>query len=146
MERDAQILDALYEAYNSHDADGVAALYAAGGEHEDVAFGRPKRGPEAIAGGLKSFFKAFPDARWETADRLTQDGRAMARYVLTGTLQSDLGPFRAAGQRMEIRGVHVLETADGRIERSQDFWDGATLQRQMTINNDGASRHGGEPA
>lgn len=146
MERDAWILDALYEAYNRHDADAVAALYAPHGEHEDVAFGRPKRGPEAIAGGLRYFFAAFPDAHWDTSDRLADDGRAVARYVLTGTLQSDMGPFTAAGQRIEIRGVQVLETAGGRIQRSQDFWDGATFERQMKTNDEGASHHTGETA
>lgn len=146
MERETQILDALYEAYNRHDADGVAALYAPEGEHEDVAFGRPKRGPEAIAGGLRFFFAAFPDAHWDTSDRLADDGRAVARYLLTGTLQSDMGPFKAVGQRMEIRGVQVLETAAGRIERSQDFWDGATFERQMKTDNDGESHHRGDTA
>lgn len=144
MDREEQILAALYDAYNRHDADGVAALYAPDGQHEDVAIGRPKHGPDAIAGGLRYFFAAFPDARWETSDRWARDGRAVARYVLTGTLQSDMGPFKAAGQRMEIRGVQVLETAAGRIERSEDFWDGASFERQMKVNDDGESHHRGE--
>ncbi|GAC1534374.1 MAG: nuclear transport factor 2 family protein [Marmoricola sp.] len=144
MEHEAQIIDALYDAYNRHDADGVAALYGKEGEHEDVAFGRPKRGPEAIAGGLRYFLTAFPDAHWETSDRLTEKGRAVARYVLTGTLRADMGPFKAAGQRLEIRGVQVLEVAAGHIERSEDFWDGATFERQMQNNNDGESQHRGE--
>ncbi len=144
MVSDAEILDALYAAYNRHDADAVAALYSADGEHEDVAFGRPKRGPDAIADGLRFFFAAFPDARWEISDRVAQDGRAVARYVLTGTLESDMGPFKAAGQRIEIRGVQVLETEAGRIRRSEDFWDGATFERQVKTNNEGASRQTGE--
>lgn len=143
---EAEILDALLEAYNGHDADGAAALYAPHGEHEDVAFGRPKHGPAAIAGGLRSFFAAFPDAHWEASDRLFADGRAVARYVLTGTLRGDMGPFRAAGQTLELRGVQVLDMASGRIERSQDFWDGATFTRQMQGDNHGESHRGGATA
>ena len=124
-------LRALYEAYNRHDHEAAAALYAENGEHEDVAYGRPRRGREAIADGLRRFFAAFPDARWEVRDALGGTDRAAARYVLTGTLQSDLGSIVAAGQRMELRGVQVLDVASGLIERTEDYWDGSTFEQQM---------------
>ncbi|GAB3349824.1 hypothetical protein GCM10027300_13220 [Modestobacter lapidis] len=122
---------ALYEAYNRHDAGAAAALYAPDGAHEDVAVGRPTQGRDAVAAGLRRFFAAFPDAQWTATDVLEQGGLAFGRYVLTGTLQTDMGPFRAVGQRLELRGVHVLDTADGFIERSQDYWDSGTFRRQM---------------
>lgn len=134
------VLDALYEAYNSHDPDAAAALYAPEGEHEDVAYGRPKRGREAIAGGLRHFFEAFPDAHWQTRDRIVDGDRAMARYTLTATMHGDLGPFEGSGQRIELRGVQVLELQSGEIARSEDFWDGATFERQVkdSKHRDGA--------
>lgn len=131
MAHDGRVLTPLYEAYNRHDADAAAALYSPEGTHEDIAIGRPARGREAVAEGLRRFFAAFPDARWTATDQLEENGRAFSRYVLTGTLQQDMGPFRAGGQQLELPGVHVLETASGRIERSQDFWDASTFQRQM---------------
>lgn len=133
MTTHARVLEALYGAYNRHDAEAAAALYDADGMHEDVAFGRPVRGHEAIAEGLRRFFAAFPDARWEPSAQLEEHGRAFSRYLLTATLQQDMGPFHAVGQRLELDGVHVLETAAGFITRSQDFWDGGTFHRQMTI-------------
>ena len=131
MATEKQVLDALYEAYNRHDAEAAAALYAPDGTHEDVAVGRPARGRDAIAAGLQRLFTAFPDARWTASAQSAADGLAFGRYVLTGTLQQDMGPFRAAGQRLQLQGVHVLETDSGRIERSQDFWDSGAFQRQM---------------
>ena len=128
----SQALDALYEAYNRHDADAAAALYAPDGTHEDVAVGRPARGREAIAAGLRRLFTAFPDSRWTPSAQVEHDGRAFGTYVLTGTLRQDLGSIRATGQRLELRGVHVLETDSGLIRLSQDYWDSATFQRQMT--------------
>lgn len=126
-----RLLDALYEAYNRHDADAAAALYGLDGTHEDVAVGRPSRGRAAIAAGLRRLFTAFPDARWTPTSALEHDGRAFGTYILTGTLRQDMGPIRATGQRLELRGVHVLETDSGEIRLSQDFWDSATFQRQM---------------
>lgn len=132
-------LDALYDAYNQHNAEAAAMLYASGGVHEDVAYGRPKTGPEAIAKGLRHFLDAFPDAKWETHDRISSGDRAVARYKLTGTMQADLGPFRGHGQRIELRGVQVLELVGGKITRSEDFWDGATFERQVQHSDDAAT-------
>ena len=134
MTTDGRVLEALYEAYNRHDAEAAAALYVPDGTHEDVAFGRPARGREAIAAGLQRLFAAFPDARWTPTATLETGGRAFGRYVLTGRLQRDMGPIRATGQRLELPGVHVLETDAGSIRRSQDFWDSATFQRQMNTS------------
>ncbi len=69
MAGEHQVLEALYRAYNGHDADAAASLYTAGGHHEDVATQRVQRSPEAIAVGLRGFLDAFPDATggvWES--------------------------------------------------------------------------------
>lgn len=122
----------LYDAYNRHDPGRVAALYAAQGTHEDVAQSRVATGPEAVRAGLEHFLAAFPDARWEPERIVGEGSRATAAYRLTGTLRGPLGPLRPEGQRLDLRGVHVLQTAhDGRIERTVDYWDGATFARQM---------------
>jgi steroid delta-isomerase-like uncharacterized protein len=124
--------DRLFDAYNRHDTPAVARLYHADATHEDVAQGRPRRGPEAIAGGLRKFLDCFPDAQWEPyvhfADQ--HNGRAIT-YRLSATLQKPMGSLAARGQRISLRGVLVLELSDDLICRSTDYWDGVTLQRQL---------------
>nr|BAI53123.1 hypothetical protein [Arthrobacter sp. IF1] len=95
-------------------------------------------GRDAVAAGLAHFFTAFPDAHWHALDDLETTDRAMGRYVLTATLQRDMGNLKAAGQRLELRGVHILETAQGLIQRSEDFWDSKTFHNQMNTMNTGA--------
>ncbi|MBM7518624.1 ester cyclase [Nocardioides nitrophenolicus] len=131
MAGEHQVLEALYRAYNGHDADAAASLYTAGGHHEDVATQRVQRSPEAIAVGLRGFLDAFPDAHWRCLGVASDHGVVFGQYVLTGTLQGALGGLPAHGQRLELRGVHVLRTRDGQIEQSEDYWDLATFQRQM---------------
>lgn len=124
--------DRLYAAYNRHDPDAVAAVYAADAVHEEVAQGQVRSGAEAIAAGLRRFFGWFPDAHW--ARHLVIDdgrGRMAVSYLLTATLQERLGPFLPCGQPISLRGIHVLHLADGRIARSEDYWDAATFQRQL---------------
>ena len=124
----------LYDAYNRHDAAAVARLYAPDGSHEDVAHGRPRLGPGAIADGLRRFFGWFPDARWEPSLRIADRRGAVAvTYLLTATLQQPMGPIAARGQPLSLRGVQVLHLRDGLISRSEDYWDAATFHRQ--INN-----------
>jgi steroid delta-isomerase-like uncharacterized protein len=128
----------LFDAYNCHDATAVARLYHADATHEDIAPGQPRRGPEAIANGLRKFFECFPDAHWEPHAQLADhhDGRAVT-YSLSATLQRPMGSFAAHGQRVSLRGVLVLELKDNLISRSMDYWDGVTLQRQLnTINTE----------
>jgi steroid delta-isomerase-like uncharacterized protein len=122
----------LYAAYNDHDPSAVAHLYAPHATHEDVAHGRPRSGPEAIAAGLRLFFGWFPDAHWQPAFQIG-DGpdRVAIPYRLTASLQAQMGPIAPRGQAISLRGVQVLEIEDGRIGRSVDYWDAATFQRQL---------------
>lgn len=126
-----RLVGALYEAYNAHDADAAAGLYADDGRHAEVALGNERVGAAAIADGLAGFLRAFPDARWEERARIASGSRAAVTYRLTGTLKAPFGPFEPAGQRLELSGVHVLEESEGSIAVCEDFWDAATFHRQM---------------
>jgi len=126
------IIGRLYNGYNQHDPDAVGALYHPQATHEDIAPGQLKHGPEAIVAGLHKFFGWFPDAHWEA--RALADGSSgvvAITYLLTATLQSNMGPIIADGQSISLRGVHVLDMSEGLIRRSEDYWDAATFQRQL---------------
>ena len=126
--------DRLFDAYNNHDTSAVARLYQADATHEDIAQGRPRRGPQAIADGLRKFLEWFPDAQWESYARFADQPNGCAiTYRLSATLQKPMGSFAAHGQRISLRGVLVLELSDRLISRSTDYWDGATLRRQLNI-------------
>ncbi|CAD7341763.1 ester cyclase [Sphingomonadales bacterium 56] len=128
-----QIADAFYDAYNAHDTVTVQGLYAADAVHEDIAFGHPKTGAEAIASGLGQFFVWFPDAHWEIDDQVISDTLIATTYLLTGSLQADMGKTPGKGQAISLRGVHILKIANGKIVSSEDYWDADTFKRQ--INN-----------
>lgn len=125
------VVSALYDAYNAHDTAAVAALYAPGGRHVETASGNERAGGSAIAKGLATMLKAFPDARWYELKRVCNAERAAVTYILTGTLSAPFGPFEPAGQRLELRGVHVIDVGPEGIELSEDYWDSATFGRQM---------------
>ncbi|MBS1881647.1 MAG: flavin reductase [Actinobacteria bacterium] len=133
-ERALTAVEALHAAYNRHDADAAAKLYdAASGRHEDVALGHTAVGHEAIRDGLLPLFKAIPDVEWTTEKVIANGDRAIASYVMRGTLRHDLGPFVGKGQRLALPGVHVVETDPrGCVSQSTDFWDSAEFSEQVT--------------
>ena len=129
------VVSALYDAYNAHDTAAVAALYAPAGRHVEAASGTERTGASTIAKGLATLISAFPDARWRELKRVCDGDRAAVTYILTGTLSAPFGPFEPAGQRLELRGVHVIEIGPDGIELSEDYWDAATFGRQMKASS-----------
>ncbi|MBZ9653458.1 nuclear transport factor 2 family protein [Phyllobacterium lublinensis] len=129
--------DRLYAAYNSHDLPSVAELYASDATHEDVAHGSPKYGVKAIVDGLQRFLSWFPDAQWQTGTAVVDhNGLTAVPYLLTASLQNQMGRIEPKGQRILLRGVLVLHLNDGRIQRSEDYWDSATFQKQLANNGE----------
>jgi steroid delta-isomerase-like uncharacterized protein len=129
------VVRAFCAAYNSHRTGDVAALYTVDAIHEDIAHGRSKEGAQAIADGLQKFIGWFPDAQWKLGSIIAgNEGRAAIQYTLTGTLCSSLGPIVPRGQKISLRGLMVLTLENGKIARSEDYWDATTFQKQLDCN------------
>jgi steroid delta-isomerase-like uncharacterized protein len=124
-------VERLYEAYHAGDAAAAAALYVPDGWHREVATSRTSRGRDAIRAGLTSFLAAFPDARWTVETRIAEGGRTAVAYRLTGTLSGPLGGLTPRGQRLDLRGVHVITSDERRIVSVEDYWDAGTFGAQM---------------
>ncbi len=122
---------ALFEAYNKHDLAAVATCYRDDATHVDITSGRPKVGPDAIAGGVGYLLAAFPDAVWHVEAAVKEGDVTALRYLLTGTLQGTFGGFEPHGQSLELPGVLWLELSAGVIARSVDFWDSGSFTKQM---------------
>ena len=122
---------ALFAAYNDHDLNTVASCYLGDATHLDVASGRPRTGPRAIASVLGYLRAAFPDAAWQVEAAVTDVDVTAVRYRLTGTLQGAFGEFDPRGQALDLPGVLWLELSAGAIARSTDFWDSGSFTKQM---------------
>ena len=141
-----QLAHELLHAYNAHDPQAAADLYAEAGRHSDVANGRPRIGRAAISSGLTGLLRAFPDAAWAVEDVADGPGCAAVRYRLTGRLRSPLGPYRGFGQPLNLVGVLWVWVSAGEVTRTEDFWDAATFDRQMQSAPDtlsGSASHEG---
>jgi steroid delta-isomerase-like uncharacterized protein len=124
--------DATYAAWNAHDADAVAAIFAEDAEAYDVGVPEPVRGRAAIRERAAGLLVAFPDFHLERLELLV-DGNANAdRWRATGT---HTGPFMGiapTGNRIDVLGASFsLFGDDGLVVRDHHFWDVPTLLAQL---------------
>ena len=109
----------LYDAYNRHDSVSVAKLYTSDGTHEDIAHGRPKKGPTRLP---RDFANSSIGFRMRAGSRRSASLAKMApkpSLSSDGHLAKTMGPIASRGQRLSLRGVHVLNLRDGLINAAK---------------------------
>lgn len=124
--------DATYEAWNAHDPDAVAAIFAPDAEAYDVGVPEPLRGRDAIRRRAADLLAAFPDFRLERLELLV-DGNANAdRWRATGTHTGAFMGMDPTGNRIDVRGASFSRfDDDGLVVRDVHFWDVPTLLAQL---------------
>lgn len=129
-----RLLDDWARAWTSNDPERVLALFADDGVFEDVTFGVVARGKEAIRSYASVAFAAVPDFKYEVRSRFAARQWAAIEWAMSGTHKGDFPGMPATGKRFSsVRGVTILELADDKIRRESDYWDAATLLKQVGL-------------
>ncbi|GAC1516569.1 MAG: hypothetical protein NVS1B4_12220 [Gemmatimonadaceae bacterium] len=126
---DDGLLQRVIAAWNSHDAAAVVALYTADVVYEDVPFGVVNHGTEELRVFAQSFFDMVPDFRVELVGSAVSDEHGYFEWIISGT---DVGIFRT-GKTFRVRGTSVIDVRGDRISRTVDYYDLATLLRQVGL-------------
>lgn len=58
---------------------------------------------------------------------------AGGEWIMRGTHTGDLPGLPATGKGVSVRGSSIIELQDGKIRRCSDYWDMATLLRQIGL-------------
>jgi steroid delta-isomerase-like uncharacterized protein len=112
------LLKEFLEAFNRHDLDSIMNYFA-----ENCVFYMPRGsaprgnryvGKEEVRAGLAKRFEGIPDVHYGADQHWVGDDFGVSEWTLTGT--------SASGQKIEVRGVDLLEFADGKIIRKDSFW------------------------
>lgn len=112
------LLKDFLEAFNRHDLDAIMGFFA-----EDCVFYMPRgstprgdkyTGKEQVRAGLAKRFEGLPDVHYGEDRHWAGEDFGVSEWTLTGTT--------AAGKRIEVRGVDLLEFAEGKITRKDSFW------------------------
>ncbi len=113
-----ELLKGFLEAFNRHDLDAIMSYFG-----EDCVLYMPRgstpRGDQYVGktdvrAGLAKRFTGIPDAHYGEDRHWVCDDFGVSEWTLTGTSLS--------GQKIEVRGVDLLEFAEGKIIRKDSFW------------------------
>lgn len=111
-------LKAFLDAFNRHDLDAIMAFFA-----DDCVFYMPRgarprgdrfAGKAEVRAGLAKRFEGIPDVHYGDDSHWVTGDFGVSEWTLTGTSTS--------GERIEVRGVDLLEFAGGKITRKDSFW------------------------
>ena len=112
------LLQSLLDAFNRHDLDAIMGFFA----DECVLYmprGSAPRGDRFVGkadvrAGLSRRFEGLPNVHYGDDRHWVCGDLGVSEWTLTGTTRT--------GARIEVRGVDLLEFADGRIMRKDSFW------------------------
>jgi steroid delta-isomerase-like uncharacterized protein len=133
----ANVIKALFDAFNEQDFDRAATLVTEDFELVDYAFGLTFRGPAGLLQWFQGFVTAGPDARAQLLKTIVE-GESVAsehigRFTQTGPLVSPAGEIPPTGRKVEIQIAEVYQIKDGKIALLHAYYDGATIMRQLGL-------------
>jgi steroid delta-isomerase-like uncharacterized protein len=122
------------DAFNAHDREARMAS-----ETPDVELVVPGglilRGPEQVAGLLRTFWDALPDARVVPENHVVAGDTVVTEGTLTGThTETFRAPDReipASGNKVELRYASVKRVRDGRVASEHLYFDQLEFLQQL---------------
>jgi len=113
-----ELLKRFLEAFNRHDLDSIMSYFA-----DDCVLFMPRGakprgdryvGKKEVRVGLAKRFEGIPDVHYGDDRHWICGDLGVSEWTLTGT--------SASGQHIEVRGVDLLEFAEGKLIRKDSFW------------------------
>ena len=101
--------------------------------YEDVTFAVVCRGAAETRGFFEGCYSAIPDIHFTLTSAAADSDRAALEWTMTGTHKGDLPGLPATGKPFSVRGATVYEIAADKISVVRDYWDLATLLRQVGL-------------
>jgi steroid delta-isomerase-like uncharacterized protein len=127
----------FHESWHLRDPDRGAAVIAKDCQFEDVARGELLAGPDAYKRDYHRWRTAFPDGELEITNIITQGNWAVVEFInrgtQTGPLHSSLGEFPPSGRYMKARYCSVMRVKDGMVVEGRDYYDSASIARQLGL-------------
>jgi steroid delta-isomerase-like uncharacterized protein len=120
-----------YLAGWSNDLPKLLPLFTDDVFHEDKAVGAAIHGKEEYRGFAEGWFKAVPDLRLTPTSSFVSGNRAFVEWVATGTQKGDMPGMPASNKFFSVPGTSLMECQDGKLKHITEYWDMATVMRQL---------------
>ena len=126
-----QIASSWISFWNSRHASRAHTLFADNVVYEDVTLGVVNNGIAQLEAFAQDYFEAAPpDARFELLASDIRGGHGTIEWLWTFTTTATyFGP--TPGKKVAVRGATVIELHGTTIVRDSDYWDMATVLREI---------------
>ena len=113
-----ETLKGFLEAFNRHDLDSIMDYFA-----DECVFYMPRgsgprgeryQGKAQVRSGLAARFEGIPDVHYGDDTHWACGEFGVSEWTLTGTTPN--------GNKIQVRGVDLLEFEAGKITRKDSFW------------------------
>ena len=120
----------FYQTYNDHNPslweEAMAEDYVGNVNGQTI----PNR--EIGKGFVALLLKAFPNIRYSMEDcMLVGDNRVVTRWSATATHTGDFFGMPPTNKNVNMLGITIFETRDGKVTKLWDVWDQAGLMAQL---------------
>jgi steroid delta-isomerase-like uncharacterized protein len=123
---------ATFAAWNAHDPEAVAAVFADDAVIRDVGSPDVLRGRDAIRDRASDLLVAFPDFRLRQLDLVVGEDANADRWEATGTHSGPFLGMDATGNRISVEGATFSRfDSDGLVVEDVNFWDVGALLAQL---------------
>src|SRR3981081_878949 len=128
-DRDAAVAEKWITGWDSRAPDKMLPLFTDDVFYEDVAFGEVSHGRAEVRKFVVAELEGVPDLELKLMRSDIHDGHGTIEWTFSGT---DKDVFKT-GKKFSVRGVSVIDMRDGKIFRNVDFYDAATIMRQVGL-------------
>jgi steroid delta-isomerase-like uncharacterized protein len=130
----SQIAQRYFDAWNRHDADGIAATFADGGTYSDPSTPGPLTGA-AIGAYARGLWAAFPDLSFEIVS-VTENasGLVCAEWMMKGTNTGSLNGLPPTGVAVTLPGADFIRVDTDAIRSVQGYFDTGALPRALGLD------------
>lgn len=113
-----ELLEAIGDAFNRHDVDGVMSFFADDGVFDKPAgpeiHGTRISGKEQVRAEFAALFQAVPDLRWEGTANWVSGNMGCSQWRRTGTSKS--------GEKTDLLGCDLFTFRDGKIIKKDSYF------------------------
>jgi steroid delta-isomerase-like uncharacterized protein len=120
-----------YLAGWAHNMPKLMTVYADNAVHEDKTVSANLSGKKAIGDFAQAWFNGFPDLSFTIVALNVAGNRGTAEWIANGTHKGDMPGMPASNKVMKVPGVSLFECSDGKVARVVEFWDNATVMKQL---------------
>ena len=121
-----KMIEEYVASWATHDAEKIASFLADDCVFEDVALGTVAHGKEEFKVSARGIFATITDFKEELTSIFIGEDWACIESVLSGTQT-------ATGKSYAVRMASVVELKDGKIKRNSDYWDMASMMKQVGL-------------